>query len=297
MKYLGDFVEDGAVDIYFTTNDGSGGAVAPSTAFEEADFAIYKDGSATQKPTMTNAAGVTCVSPFDSITGLHHLQLDLSDNDDAGFWATGSDYTVVLNPSDETVDSQTVVAVLATFSIENRTNTLLATAASITALNDLTAAQVNAECDTAISDASLATAASVSALNDLSAAQVNAECDTAISDANLALEATLTDLKGGGYNNTTDTMEDIRDAISAVGGLSGAGAEEHEMTIDDGSNPIDGAEVWVSTDLAGTNVVAGTLTTDASGNVTFMLDAGSYYAWVQKAGYNFSNPTSFTVTA
>lgn len=116
--YLGDFVEDDTVHIVFTTHDGSGGAVAPSDAFEAADVAIYKDNSATQKTT-TN--GLTMTSPFDTVTGLHFLTIDTSnDTGDAGFWATGSDYTVVLNPDTETVDSQTVVKVLAQFSIQNR---------------------------------------------------------------------------------------------------------------------------------------------------------------------------------
>ena len=117
MKYMGDYADDSTVRIFFTTNDGSGGAVAPSTAFEAADVRIYKNNSATQKAT-TN--GVTMNSPFDSVTGLHLIEIDCSnDTGDAGFWATGNDYSIVLSP-DETVDSQTVVAAIAQFSIENR---------------------------------------------------------------------------------------------------------------------------------------------------------------------------------
>jgi hypothetical protein len=117
MQYLGDYADDSTVRIFFTTNDGSGGAVAPSTAFEAADIVIYKNNSATQKAT-TN--GITMTSPFDTVTGLHLVEIDCSnDTGDAGFWATGNDYSVVLSP-DETVDSQTVVAAIAQFSIENR---------------------------------------------------------------------------------------------------------------------------------------------------------------------------------
>ena len=106
MKYLGDFADDSTVRIFFATNAAAGGAVAPSSALESADVTIYKDNSATQKAT-TN--GLTMTSPFDSIVGLHLLEIDCSnDTGDAGFWATGSDYSVILNP-DETVDSQTVV--------------------------------------------------------------------------------------------------------------------------------------------------------------------------------------------
>ena len=43
-------------------------------------------------------------------------------------------------------------------------------------------------------------------------------------------------------------------------------------------------------------MVAGTLVTDAFGKATFMLDAGSYYLWAQKAGTNFTNPTTFSVS-
>jgi hypothetical protein len=117
MKYMGDYADDSTVRIFFTTNDGSGGAVAPSTAFEAADIVIYKNNSATQKATSN---GITMTSPFDSVTGLHLVEIDCSnDTGDAGFWATGNDYSVILSP-DETVDSQTVVAAIAQFSIENR---------------------------------------------------------------------------------------------------------------------------------------------------------------------------------
>lgn len=114
MDYLGSFNTGSTVYLYFTTHAQTGAAVAPSSAFESADVRIYKNGSATQR---TSEAGYTMTSPFDSITGLHLLSIDLSDNTDAGFYAAGNEYTVVLSP-DETVDSLAVVKVLATFSIE-----------------------------------------------------------------------------------------------------------------------------------------------------------------------------------
>lgn len=97
----------------FTTHNAAGATVAPSSPLESGDLLIYKDGSATQR---TSANGITMTSPFDSITGLHHVSIDLTDNTDAGFWASGSWYMVVLSP-DETVDSQTVAKVLAYFEI------------------------------------------------------------------------------------------------------------------------------------------------------------------------------------
>lgn len=117
MNYIGDFAEDSTIRIVLSTNNASGAAVAPSSAFEADDFRIYKNGSATQKAT-TN--GITIASPFDSVTGLHTLTIDTSnDTGDTGFWTTAADYWVVAVP-DETVDSQTVVQPIAAFSIQNR---------------------------------------------------------------------------------------------------------------------------------------------------------------------------------
>jgi hypothetical protein len=116
MNYLGDYAEDSTVYIYFTTHDADSGApIAPSSAFENDDVAIYKNGSATQKATVN---GITMTSPFDSVTGLHLLAIDTNnDTGDVGFWATGGEYSVVLNP-DETVDGSAVAKVIGTFSIE-----------------------------------------------------------------------------------------------------------------------------------------------------------------------------------
>ena len=78
---------------------------------------------------------------------------------------------------------------------------------------------------------------------------------------------------------------------------TGSGAVSFPVTInDEGGDPIDGVEVWISTDSAGASVVAGTLSTDALGLATFMLDAGTYYLWRQKSGYNFTNPVTIVVS-
>ena len=98
-------IDDGTIRFYFLSNAAAGNPVAPSAAFVAADFAIYKDGSATQKTT-TN--GLTVTSPFDSIVGLHLLEIDCSDDTgDAGFWAVGSTYEVRLSTA-TTVDSLSV---------------------------------------------------------------------------------------------------------------------------------------------------------------------------------------------
>ena len=114
MSYLGDLKEDATVRFSFTTNDGSGGRVAPSSAFAASDLRIFKNGSATQK---TSTNGITMTSPFDSMVGVHHVDIDTSnDTDDAGFWVANADYAVVLYPS-KTVDGESVSAVVAAVSI------------------------------------------------------------------------------------------------------------------------------------------------------------------------------------
>lgn len=79
---------------------------------------------------------------------------------------------------------------------------------------------------------------------------------------------------------------------------AGVGSSTYSVTVttDDGVTPISGASVWVTTDIAGTNVIAGTLTTNGAGVATFLLDPASYYLWRQAEGWSFQNPVAITVT-
>lgn len=63
-----------------------------------------------------------------------------------------------------------------------------------------------------------------------------------------------------------------------------------------GHAPIDGVEVWITSDEDGNDVVAGTITSDAMGLTTFYLDVGTYYVWRQLGGYCFTNPQTLNVT-
>jgi hypothetical protein len=67
----------------------------------------------------------------------------------------------------------------------------------------------------------------ISGLNNLSAAQVNAEVDTALADydAPTATEMTsaFTQIKGAGWSGSTDTLEAISDAVAGVSGGGGGG--------------------------------------------------------------------------
>lgn len=105
---------------------------------------------------------------------------------------------------------------------------------------------------------------------------------------------------------SANTAECPGDSVQVVGidpttPLIGAGSTSHPVIVTqpDGVTPIEGVAVWVSTDAAGSNVIAGTLYTDALGRINttigFMLDPGGYYLWRQRSGWNFANPTAFTV--
>lgn len=88
-------------------------------------------------------------------------------------------------------------------------------------------------------------------------------------------------------------------SVSGGGGsLAGAGSRAVTITVTrpDGTTPIEGAAVWVSTDAAGSNVVAGTLSTDTLGRVTVYLDNGTYYVWRQATSWNLANPQAITVS-
>jgi hypothetical protein len=65
----------------------------------------------------------------------------------------------------------------------------------------------------------------------------------------------------------------------------GAGALTRTVGLTAGGNPVEGASIWVSTDAGGANIVAGPLVTSSMGIVTLLLDAGSYFVWAQKDGF------------
>jgi len=96
-----------------------------------------------------------------------------------------------------------------------------------------------------------------------------------------------------------DLLVNIQTASSQIDDLTtqGAGAITWTYTLTDADTgaPIDGAEIWVTSDSAGLYVTASG-TTDDDGVATFYLDAGTVYVWRKKAGYNFTNPDEETVS-
>lgn len=83
----------------------------------------------------------------------------------------------------------------------------------------------------------------------------------------------------------------LLDAAQVAG--TGAVTWTYTVTLAD-TTPVGGVAVWVTSDIAGTTVLASGLT-NASGVVTFYLDAGTVYVWCKKDGYTFTNPDTETV--
>lgn len=78
--------------------------------------------------------------------------------------------------------------------------------------------------------------------------------------------------------------------------VAGIGSVSNTVTVEVGGVAEAGVDVWVTSDEAGATVVAGTLQSDALGQVVFWLDPGTYWVWQQKSGFNFTNPDELIVT-
>lgn len=179
--------------------------------------------------------------------------------------------------------------------------------------------------DTALSDAGLDDLLVQSTVSD--AAATTTSFDTALTEAtddhynNLTLFFTdgalagqarrITDYDGTDktitvYPAFTDTPSDgeaFSICSSAYYRIPGAGALEITYTVkeddEDTGDPIDGVEVWISTDITGTNVIWNGTTNASgvlleSGSSKPFLDAGTYYFWRRKSGYTFTNPDTET---
>lgn len=117
--YLGDFPTNKTIFIPFSTYNITNGASITMTGLATSSVKIYKDASMTER---TSTSGIALVDTdgidIDSRTGIHGITIDTSDNADAGFYAAGSDYTVVI--AGITVNAQTVNVLAGRFSIKNR---------------------------------------------------------------------------------------------------------------------------------------------------------------------------------
>jgi hypothetical protein len=315
MQYLGDYAEDYAtLNFKFSTHkaDGTPIALAGTPA-----VSVYKASSTTQ-----STAGITLSVDFDGVTGLNNVLIDLSAD---AFYAVGEDYSVVITTG--TVNSVSVVGtVLAHFSIENRFQEADVTKIAGAAVSTATAqigvnivSQDNIDFG-ALQKASITeavpTAADIKTALEADGSKLYHLWETTEDDggvrrftANALEEApssgsapTVEQIRAEIDSNSTKLASILEDTGTTIPALinagAGAGTIQHTYTITDSADgtPIDGVEVWVSTDAAGVNVIASGYT-NSSGIINFMLDAGTYYFWRKRSGYNFTNPDLETVEA
>jgi len=98
----------------FSSDDPS--ASMTITGLATTDIEIYKNGSTTQRSSDSGYALLdTDGIDFDSVTGIHGISINLADNTDAGFYASGAQYWVVI--ASITLDAGTINFVAATFRI------------------------------------------------------------------------------------------------------------------------------------------------------------------------------------
>src|SRR3990170_4790424 len=100
----------------FDSFDGGTGASITLTGLAVGDILVYKGTSMTQR---SSTSGFVLLDTdgidFDAITGIHGFSIDTGDNTDAGFYAVGAWYHVIV--SAVTIDAQTVSFVAAAFRI------------------------------------------------------------------------------------------------------------------------------------------------------------------------------------
>lgn len=105
------------------------------------------------------------------------------------------------------------------------------------------------------------------------------------------------------WSDSGNTRTGVEEFVFPVESLTtaldvGSGASEITVTITDASdNPVGGAIVYLTSDVAGQVIVAGPVFTTSAGlTPTLSVDTGAAYRWASATGYTFTNPQSLTVT-
>ena len=132
--------------------------------------------------------------------------------------------------------------------------------------------------------------------------------------AGAGIDTEVTDgwYKYAGTAGDADTLGPVGVKVTGAGAVQqnleyvikqrNASAIEFTYTVlDTLAAPIEGVQVWITTDISGSNIIWNG-NTDALGialdlnNEKPWLDAGTYYFWSQKAGYSFTNPDAEAVS-
>lgn len=154
MVNLGVIAEDSTTRFYMSTSIATGAAADMSASLEQADFVIMKDGAA-----MTLDA--SSIIPTNITTGIYEVDIDTSVDAD---FTKGSTYWVYFAPSDETLDSVDVAAVLGCFTIESASEQAIRRLRENIAITDTLTTQTGVSDNTAVNLTGLVDAQSA---NDL----------------------------------------------------------------------------------------------------------------------------------
>jgi hypothetical protein len=234
--YLGDFTTSNTIYVYFNTFDSNDPSASVTlTGLAVTDIEIYKDGSVTQR---SSDAGYTLLDTdgidFDTTTGIHGFSIDLSDNTDAGFYAAGSEYVVVV--SSVTVDAATINFIAGSFSIE-RAGGVLALAKGATGF-----AAIDTVVDSILVDTGTDLPASIAGIGTAGGAAVSTDAATSNEGGGITGVTSATTIIGTPTNTYTATsvldgtyhvmthatnVVDVVYQFLAGGGTSPVGMEWH----------------------------------------------------------------------
>jgi hypothetical protein len=226
---------------------------------------------ATASPASVHALGIVIpdalvsAAPGDALVAvnLDHLVKVAKDTD----WATTVTKESLLDLMTSKDTSQTFAR--ATDSLEGQADAGLSTQAKL---------DVNAEVDTALNTA-IPGSPTTDSINERVAA-----IDTAAAAILIDTNELQTDWANGGR------LDLLLDGLGA-----GTGTGTYTDTITDGTNPLDGVRVQLSTDAIGAHRVYEAFT-DALGVFTMSPDPGTYYVWFDLAGMSFTQGAQVTVT-
>jgi hypothetical protein len=114
--------------------------------------------------------------------------------------------------------------------------------------------------------------------------------------ASESLDVHIAAAAGATSADLTTAKNEIVAAMPGTIDPRGTGADQcTQIILGEDDAPVADAQVWITSDAEGANVVAGTLITNSSGEVFPLLDDGeSYYRWAQKDGMNPIRAQAFT---
>lgn len=203
MDYLGDYLRGSTVRVPFSTF--AGGASVTVSGLAVANIKVYKNFGTTERASTSGfSLPDTDGTDFDGRTGVHGFIIDTSDNADAGFFAAGNDYLIVV--TDLTIGAQ-LTNLSCHFSIENRASAkLLGSPAGASVSADIAAAKtdtaaIKVKTDNLPDDPADASviAGLIAALNNVSTADLTTAIET-------ALATTPRDMPGKEAPDETPTM-------------------------------------------------------------------------------------------